>query len=396
MGFVPQFFTKRCGPGYLTGIALEDWLRLLDENHYAVESSYWIRGAAITAYSGLTSLVRKLEEWRFERRIRQLEVPPPLFILGHWRSGTTHLHNLLALDQRFGYPNSFQALHPHTFLLTEGLLSFLTAPFLPARRPMDNVPMGYQLPQEDEFALVTLSRMSPYLGWCWPERAEHYDQYLTLREVPAVEVAQWQAALKWFVQKLTFKCGRPLLLKSPPHTCRIRLLLEMFPQARFVHLYRNPFTVFQSTRKMFWKVGQFSQLQCDDAHKLDERIIRNYRAMYDVYFDECGLIAEGRLHELAFEDLEKDPMRQLELLYERLQLGEFGAVEPSLRNYLGSVSDYQKNRFGGLPTELRGRIARQWKRTFDEWGYPTGDAGDCQGHCGPPRGAGDRATVPVG
>ena len=48
------------------------------------------------------------------------------------------------------------------------------------RRPQDNVRMGMDEPQEDEFALNCLTQMSFVLSWTFPRRAAHYDRFLTL------------------------------------------------------------------------------------------------------------------------------------------------------------------------------------------------------------------------
>jgi hypothetical protein len=113
---------------------------------------------------------------------------------------------------------------------------------------MDNVKFGFAEPREDEFALCSITGRALPVAWAFPHRADHYGRYLTLRDASASEVAEWKSALLWLVRKLSFKYGRPLVLKSPGHTCRIRLLLELFPQARFVHIHRNPYDVFRSTQ----------------------------------------------------------------------------------------------------------------------------------------------------
>ena len=101
--------------------------------------------------------------------------------------------------------------------------------FLPERRPMDNIEWTMQSPQEDEFALCIMTFMSPCMGWFFPDRREHYDRYLTLREVSDREVKEWQTSLTAYLTRLTWKYKRPLVLKSPPHTARIKRLLEIFP-----------------------------------------------------------------------------------------------------------------------------------------------------------------------
>jgi hypothetical protein len=92
--------------------------------------------------------------------------------------------------------------------------------------------------------------------------------------------------------------------------------------------------------------------------------------MYDVFFEERGLIAPGRLHEIRFEELDADPVREVQKVYEALDLPDFKYVQPALCSYVQSVSGYHKNVFREVAVDVRGRLAREWGRCFEEWGYP--------------------------
>jgi hypothetical protein len=293
------------------------------------------------------------------------------FILPYsiWRSGTTHLHNLLAQDHRFAFPNSYQVFYPRTFLTTEKLNAKFVGFFFPKTRPQDNMAIGLQEPQEDEFAFCSLTGQSVMMGWAFPRKAERYERYLTFHEASANEVAEWKSALVWFVQKLSFKYGRPLVLKSPGHTCRIRLLLDVFPDAKFVHIHRNPYDVFSSTQHTIRKVTPWWALQRPDYSNLEERTLRQYQEVYSSFFEERGLIPEGHFHEVGFEQLEADPIGQMRRIYEALALPDFETVEPALLRYVATLSGYKKNIFAELSPDLRHLIAREWRRGFEEWGY---------------------------
>lgn len=241
---------------------------------------------------------------------------------------------------------------------------------MPATRPMDNVRMTFQTPNEDEFALCAMTLYSPYAGFVFPRRQEHFDRFLTFRGVAENVVAAWKAALVLFLRKLTWKYGRPMILKSPPHTCRIKLLLELFPDARFVHIHRNPYTVFQSTLHWLRTAGRWYYLQRPDLGGLEARILRIYKGMYEVFFEERILIPKGQFHEVGFEELEKDSIGQVRGIYDALGLPAFNAVEPALRRYAESLTGYERNVFPDLPPYLRQQIAREWQRCFDEWNYP--------------------------
>ena len=159
------------------------------------------------------------------------------------------------------------------------------------------------------------------------------------------------------------------MLKSPPHTARIRLLLEIFPGAKFVHIHRNPYPVFQSSRRTFQLMFQWQGLQRPTAEGLDDWILGQYREMYEAFFEEKQRIPEGHFHEMSFEDLEKHSVEEVRRLYAALHLPDFGEVEPEIAEYVQSRASYRKNVFAELSPEFRDRISREWKVSFAEWGY---------------------------
>ena len=95
---------------------------------------------------------------------------------------------------------------------------------------------------------------------------------------PALEA--WRRTLYRFLQRITFRNPKRLVLKSPPHTCRIRLILEMFPDARFVHIHREPYVIYQSTRHLHLKSSVIYSLQPLDestvhAQLPQDQLVRN-------------------------------------------------------------------------------------------------------------------------
>jgi omega-hydroxy-beta-dihydromenaquinone-9 sulfotransferase len=351
----------------LYGIALDEWLGLLRKHRFAVDLPYLPRAALMTLTGALTSLIRTYENRKYVAGLTDIQVKEPLFILGHWRSGTTYLHRLFAADERFAYPNAWEALNPHTFLSTERYSGILELAG-PRTRIIDDMSLDAGVPLEDEFA-TRGTLCSPFLRWAFPRGTEHYDRYLTFRGVPEEEVARWKAALLLFYKKLSWKYGRPLVLKSPPHTCRIGLLLEMFPDARFVHIHRNPYAVFRSTKRQSQTMERATCLQSPRALDRDAWIIRRYRVMYDAFFEERPLIPQGRFHEVCFEELVQNPLGEMREIYERLDIPGFDAVQGSLQHYVDSNAHYRKSEYPEIPPSLRRQIAQSWKRSFDEWGY---------------------------
>jgi hypothetical protein len=341
------------------GMTFGGWLRLLRRERFRIDPECWPRAVWITGLSLGNSIAARAVERRHGAAIAATRVEAPVFILGHYRSGTTYLHELLATDPNFALPNRFQAFNPRTFLATEPWLAPLVEPFMLPRRV-----------QEDEIAYMVLTQQSPYLDWCFPRSRSGYGRYLTFRDADPVEVAAWSAGLVYFLKALTLKNRRPLILKSPPHTARVHLLLDLFPDARFIHIRRDPYTVFLSTIGLLKAVRPVFRLQRGPRTIDVEAVLQTYTTMYDAYFADCSLIPPGRGIEIAYEDLERDPIGQLRAIYRTLSLGEFAAVQPALESYLASIAGYRKNRHPELDEATRQRIAEAWSRSFEAWGYP--------------------------
>lgn len=358
------------GNNYLAGITAGDWWTLLKENRFEIDPPYWHRAAFVTLVSAMNSIYRRKEARLYHEKIAGTEVKPPVFILGHWRSGTTHLHNLLSKDSRFGFANTYQVTNPHTFLCTEETNAKRFAWMVPETRPMDAMELSFQAPQEDEFAPCLMSLRSLYLGVSFPRAEDDYARFLTFEDATREDTWRWMDSFQWFLKKLTLKTGKPLVLKSPPHTARIRLLLEMFPDAKFIHIHRHPYQVFQSCRHYYDTATWYSYLQRPDLEAIDRRIIERYSVMHDAFFSQRDLIPAGNFHETSFDALEDAPVETVRGIYEALGLPDFSVVEPELRRYTASLENYRKNKFHELEPAMREIIASRWKHSFDEWQYP--------------------------
>ncbi|MDB5661540.1 MAG: sulfotransferase [Cypionkella sp.] len=361
------------GHNYMTGVTFGVWLRLLVQNRFRLSPAYWHRVAFITLASLANSGFAAWETLRHGRAITAVQITkPPLFILGHWRSGTTLLHDLLAQDTvQFQFANTYRVVNPLTFLTTERAVTRLLPGLVPDKRPMDNMPLKFTSPQEDEFAPLLMTGLSIYLGVSFPQTGANYAKYLSFRGVPRPEVERWKAAFLRFCKKLSLNDNRALLLKSPPHTARIRTILELFPDARFVHIHRDPYTVFQSQRHFFDTAGWYTYLQSPDLAAIDEGILQRHETMYDAYFEDIALIPAGHFTEVRFDALEADPVAQVAAIYQTLGLGGFTVFRPQLERYVATLAGYKKNSFLTLDPATRHLVAARWQRSFTVWGYPT-------------------------
>jgi hypothetical protein len=352
------------------GCDLFAWLRLLARNRFAVSPKHLYIAAIVTVVSLGHVLTRWLQTAWFGSRIDRTPIPhAPLFIVGHWRTGTTLLHELLILDPRHTYPNNYQCLSPHDFLLTERVGKRWLWFLLPSHRPMDNMEFGWDRPQEDEFALGLLGQPSPYLTLAFPNRPPQDQAAFDVDGLPPRQRKAWKAAFLRFLRHLTFKDGRRLVLKSPPHSCRIPTLLELFPDARFVHIVRDSYVVFPSTVNLWKSLYQKQGLQRPTFAGLEEHVFATFNHLYARLEEGKKLIPPGRFHELRYEDLLADPVGQMRRLYERLGLGGFEEVQPRIERYLAEHAGYQTNRYSSLGPELRAEITRRWGHVIRRYGY---------------------------
>ena len=183
----------------------------------------------------------------------------------------------------------------------------------------------------------------------------------------------WKEAFLRFLRQLTFKDPRRLVLKSPTHTCRIPVLLELFPDARFVHIVRDPYVVFPSTVNL-WK-SLYARTVCNGRRSpaWKNTSSSTFTHLYARLEQSKPLLAANRFHELRYEDLIADPIGQMRLLYERLELGGFEDYLPRLKTYLDAQAGYTTNRYPDLSSELRAEIERRWGHVIRQYGYDNSD-----------------------
>jgi hypothetical protein len=361
-------------PRFWHGMGHGTWLKLLARNRFAISPSCWFLAASINSATILNSFAGVFTRLMFSHRAQATRLAdPPLFVLGHWRSGTTLLHELLILDERHTYPNTYECFAPHHFIWTEWFVPPLLRKLLPSTRPMDAMAAGWERPQEDEFALCNLGIPTPYLAWAFPRHGPVADEYLDLVGLSHAERERWKAALKSFVQYVAAMRNRRIILKSPTHTARVKTLLEVFPDARFVHIVRDPLALFPSTVRLWNTLSQVQGLQTigEGLTWVERQVLDTFARMYERFEQDRDLIPEGRLAEVYYEELIADPVGQMRSVYEQLDLGGFAEVEPKIAQYADEHSDYRPGRYNLSPSTTE-RVRRHWAPYFERYGYNVG------------------------
>ena len=346
------------------------WFDLLREGGFAVDPSRLPLLVGVSAAGPFNSLMSGVQSIVSRGDLAGAELHgPPVFIIGHWRSGTTLLHELLVRDVRFGSPSTYQCFAPHHFLLTEWAFRRFGKWLLPGRRPMDNMAAGWERPQEDEFALMNLGMPSPYRRIAFPRRGGVDLDYLDFEGVSTEERQKWFETLQRFLLSVSVATGRPLIVKSPTHTGRVGWLAKQFPDAKFIHISRDPRELFPSTKKLWSSLDQIQALQTSDDSELDEYVLQCLERMYRSFHRDRDVLGPGRLIDVRYEDLAARPVETIESIYHQLHLADFDSVRGDLEAWeQQDHRQYSPNRHT-LDSQTESVLKERWSEYFERYDY---------------------------
>lgn len=360
---------RKWAPRFIEGTDVVTWSRWLWETRFKVHPKYWYIAGFVSAASTMNLVMRWLQAAAHGRELARVSLAKqPVFVIGHWRTGTTLLHELLIQDPQFNYPDTFECFCPNHTILSERFFKTYANWMAPQQRPMDNMAAGWGRPQEDEFALCLLGLPSTYLDVAFPRSAPMHPGSLDLSGLTPTELSHWKRTFRRFLQAVSFRDDRRLVLKSPPHTARIPVLLEMFPDARFVHIVRDPYVVFPSTVNLWKSLTGRQCVQAPRATGYEEKVFGEFRTIYDRLEEARPLLKPGRFHELRYEELVKDPAGELKKVYDGLELDGFDAAKPRVESYLAQTTGYETNKYALAP-EQREEVTRRWGDVIRRYGY---------------------------
>lgn len=360
--------------GYQLGLIgftrLSNIVRLI---HFSIgiHPRYGLRLLLVIISSLVTLPLRIWETIAYGRQIAKIEIDrPPIFIIGYWRSGTTHLHNLMTQDKAFGYLSMYQAIVPDCSLVGQRWLKPLLAKIVPLKRPMDNMVWPVDAPQEEEFPLAKMMPHAFYIHFLFPRKTLHlFKKYVLMQNAPQRAIDEFKHKYGKLLQIATLHAdGKPLILKNPVNTARVRLLREMFPKAKFIHIHRSPYDVFASCQNLHHTLSKVTTLQAIDPQNADETVISLYEEMMRRFFLDRESIDAGHLVEVRFEDLERDPLTELSRIYQTLDLEGFSNAEPAFKAYIAAQKSYKKNIFN-LSVEDCKTIEQRWAFAFANLNY---------------------------
>jgi len=363
------------------GMDAPTWFGLMAKNRFAVSPSVGRIHTAVSAalFALMNSALNFIQHLFYARRIERMEIEAPIFIVGHWRSGTTFLHELLARDPRLTAPTTFECFCPGHFHISSRIFARFDY-LIPGTRPMDEMKISWDSPQEDEFALLNLGLPSPYEELAFPNHRHASAPFLHLDELTPKQRERWRSAFINFLKSVSLKRAEGgsvprLVLKSPPHTARIGALREMFPQARFIHLVRNPAEVFPSSVRLWTTLFDVQGCQtprtealANGAPDIQNYVLATFDALYRDFAKESAAMPPEQFCELRYEDLVADPLAELERVYRRLNLDSFEIACPGFAEYLSTVRDYRPARQQATE-DAHSELRRRWSLFFQTYGY---------------------------
>ena len=363
------------------------WARLILANR-GVPRPYWGKLARILSAAVLATPLRLAEWLLYSRQIANTKIEhAPLFVVGFGRSGTTHLQNLLARDPTYGYVSTYQIMTSTFSLVGRGWLKRRMEKGLAKMgaqtRPMDNVKVDLDSPQEEDAALASSTVLSAIHHLTFPQlRWRLFEKYVLMGADPdgerltKSELRRWERAYLRVLQKTTIHTGgQRLLLKNVVNIGRVDHLLRLFPDAKFIHIVRNPYNLYPSLLHLYRELLRVYQLDDYDWSEIESFVTDAYPRVMQKYLADRALIPAGHLAEVRFEDLERDPLGELARLYAELDLPDWENAQTHIAAYLETIADYRKNAFQ-LDPAIRERVGEKWRFALEEWNYqpPTGDA----------------------
>lgn len=351
------------------GYGIINWFTVLYNNRFKIELTAIPKVLWITLSILSMHVFRLYEDIRYTKAVSKVNIKEPVFILGYPRSGTTFLHYLLSKDPRFSYCATYQVLMPNIFLSLGSVIEIILKKFLPKTRLIDNLRMGSKLPKEEEFAMSAISDASIINGFYFPKNiAQYFRKYVLFAEDKKNE-QEWKKKMFFFLKKISLtQQDKQLLLKSPFNTARVKQILELFPDAKFIHIHRNPYEVYYSNEKLYETLLPAFSFHKVENKFMEEFIFESYKHVYNQYFESIADIPKENLTTLSYEELVNDPIASLRRVYSELGLKNFESASPQIEFELSSYKDYKTNTHA-MDESVKRRIRKEWAPYFEEFGY---------------------------
>ncbi len=283
------------------------------------EARMHLAGRLLTRAEILRTLRNRLQLadlWRRRPEILREPIHPPVFVVGSPRSGTSILHELLALDPAHRAPAMWEMLHPVEALAGDDLRAVGDAEttwwhdLQPEYEAM-HANAG-DLPNECIF-ITTHEFLSDHWGGC--HNVPTYQGYLAK--------ADHRSAYRYhqrFLQTLQQReRGERWLLKAPSHLFQLRALFAVYPEARIIQTHRDPLKTIPSSLSL---MGTLKWMRCEvsDPAAGAESTAAGYATIYRRQIEQRarGELTDDQFVDVRYADLLADPGGTVERIYAAL------------------------------------------------------------------------------
>lgn len=355
----------------LSGIRMDVWLKLLRENK--VDKEFYPQAAVITLESAVLTPLAYLEYLLFWIPVHFTKIKKdPIYVIGFWRSGTTYLQNLLTRDPQFGWFDPVSTIMFGNCILLRKPLTALAKNGLKGARAMDNLEFELDLPMEEAHGFTNLTDLSVSHMMAFPDHGKgaKYVEAIFTDALSSKDRKRFWHVYNYMLKKLTYiKGGKQLLLKSPDNTARIAFLKRAYPKAKFINIYRNPYTVVRSALNMFRiEMDKYALSESVSDQYLLDRVCLIFERVYRRAFRDLDNLAPCDKIEIKYEDFVENQEEYLEKIYKQLGIKNYDKAYPYFKEYMDSMKDYKTNQYDYAP-ELIKKVNERLGFYFERYGY---------------------------
>lgn len=296
---------------------------------------------------------------------KKQNVKQPIFIVGHPRSGTTFFHDALNEMDNVVAPRMIDCLYPYLTKYFQFMLVPILKNVLPETRLMDKMKVAWDSPQEEEFAMALMTRDTSVSFLFAPNKNQKELNPSILLNNERVK-SRWLKAHLRFAKKIqSLHKGKTLVFKSPSNTARIKELLGIYPDAKFIHIVRNPLDVIPSTIHLYQKILPEFSLQDETKIDVEAYVFDFYAQLMNKYITTKNDLHSSQLVELNYEDFVAQPIDSLIKVFNQL---EISMQVKKLESFFASRKSFSRNEFE-LEEELKNTIKDRCDFVAKEYGY---------------------------
>ena len=355
---------------FLMSIRLSQLIKMLVRNK-GISLRYALRLIPLIMSGMISEIFRLAEQIKFGKLLDRTSLPEdPIFIVSHWRTGSTLLHELVALDENLVSPTFLDTIIPDHFLVSSRYYRNFVGHIVGKTRPIDNFAINIDSPNEHEFALLKMSGHSPIQGTIFSSNDTSYFLNRYTSFIPELsDEKSFKNAYLSFISKIHVKNGKRIVLKNPCDSLRISWLKELFPGSKFIHIRRNPYNVVPSTIKMWETVFRDNLLKGRYIEPSFSEVALFYEKMENTISSELAMLPESDHASMNYEDLVSDPVGTVAGAFQQLKLDMSTAHKHAILRYmLEKKSNQSPPRV--LMQSQKDEIYRNMKDYFEKY-YPT-------------------------